>query len=148
MTRRTLSRCFHDLTHIRRTSAGQPIFSEYWITDGQCYHSAVDDLHPIPKLKYRVINETEPRPSNYSKRGFGPAEPYEQSVYWTLVNSTGYFADLQSNTGSPWSPSSDVSSDCWRQAWTSTSQLSTATQPLMWQNPRTWCDGFIVTSHT
>jgi chitinase len=43
----------------------------------------------------------EPCPPDYSKRGYGPTKPYEQSVYWTLDSSKAdkFYADLLEETG-------------------------------------------------
>jgi chitinase len=40
----------------------------------------------------------EPCPPDYSQRGYGPENPYEQSVYWTL-DPTKFYADLLDETG-------------------------------------------------
>ena len=50
-----------------------------------------------------VKNVSEPCPPDYSMRGYGPDDPYEQTVYWSLnadkVNQ--FWADLLDNTGIP-----------------------------------------------
>ncbi|KAH8800173.1 glycoside hydrolase family 18 protein [Xylogone sp. PMI_703] len=51
----------------------------------------------IDNIKW--ANHTEPCPPDYSQRGAGPDNPYVQSIYWTLTNSNGFFADLAANTG-------------------------------------------------
>ncbi|POR35152.1 Killer toxin alpha/beta [Tolypocladium paradoxum] len=57
------------------------------------------DQIPITQIK----NVSEPCPPDYSKRGEGPDNPYEQSVYWTLRGdkSDAFYADLLTNTGIP-----------------------------------------------
>jgi hypothetical protein len=48
-------------------------------------------------------NTTQPYPSDYSKRGYDPDNPYEQSIYWTLSQdiSDAFFADILNATGVP-----------------------------------------------
>jgi chitinase len=68
-------------------------------------------VHPLEReapghvqvLISKMVNENEPCPSDYSKRGYGPDNPYEQSVYWTLNpdKSDQFWADLLTNTGIP-----------------------------------------------
>ncbi|KAL9573156.1 hypothetical protein ACKAV7_002841 [Fusarium commune] len=103
--------------------------------DGKCYHECNvlgctnkrDDVQPSQELIVKTVNESEPCPPNYSKRGYGPDNPYEQTVYWTWKNSSGFFADLELNTGIPKSktkmgnydrmnscaPSAKADDDCW-----------------------------------
>lgn len=51
----------------------------------------------------KTLNESEPCPPDYSKRGYGPDNPYEQSVYWTLLpdKADKFYADLLGDTGIP-----------------------------------------------
>jgi chitinase len=46
---------------------------------------------------------TEPCPPDYSLRGYGPDDPYEQTIYWTLEpdKSYAFFADILNATGIP-----------------------------------------------
>ncbi|KAM0256174.1 hypothetical protein ACHAQJ_005153 [Trichoderma viride] len=71
--------------------------------DGGCYHTvhSGDFGPPTQDLQIKVYNESEPCPPDYSKRGYGSDDPYDQSVYWTLVNDIGFYADLESDTGIP-----------------------------------------------
>lgn len=48
----------------------------------------------------RIQNVSEPCPPDYSKRGQGPNNPYEQTVYWTLLDNQAdaFYADLMTNT--------------------------------------------------
>ncbi|KAK3940475.1 killer toxin alpha/beta [Diplogelasinospora grovesii] len=73
------------------------------------------------------VNETEPCPPDYSQRGYGPDNPYVQSIYWTLTDEDGFYGDLLSNTGIPkdkiafqnvdrgvdCAPSSQPTDQCW-----------------------------------
>ncbi|KAH8692178.1 glycoside hydrolase family 18 protein [Talaromyces proteolyticus] len=107
--------------------SGQPSYCDYCFSDGDCYHSVLEDRHPQQVLNYNIVNETEPCPPDYSKRGYGPNNPYEQSVYWTLTNSSGFYADLYTDSGIPQdktkignydrlnacAPSSKPDDDCW-----------------------------------
>ncbi|RFU75486.1 glycoside hydrolase family 18 [Trichoderma arundinaceum] len=82
---------------------------------------------PTPVLRTEIYNESEPCPPDYSKRGYGPDYPYEQSVYWAFSNETGFYADLESDTGipknktkignynrgNPCAPSSEADDSCW-----------------------------------
>ena len=77
----------------------------------------------------RMTNQTEPCPPDYSQRGYGPNNPYEQSIYWTLHDDKAdtFWGDLLSNTGIPkdkikfgqhnrgnaCAPSSQPGDDCW-----------------------------------
>ena len=77
----------------------------------------------------RMTNQTEPCPPDYSQRGYGPNNPYEQSVYWTLQDNKAdiFWGDLLSNTGIPKDkikfgqynrgnacpPSAQPGDDCW-----------------------------------
>ena len=49
------------------------------------------------------VNASEPCPPDYSKRGYGTTDPYDQSVYWSLNSdkSDQFYADLLDNTGIP-----------------------------------------------
>ncbi|KAG5790187.1 hypothetical protein H9Q69_010751 [Fusarium xylarioides] len=66
--------------------------------DGKCYHECNvlgctnkrDDVQPSQELIVKTVNESEPCPPDYSKRGYGPDNPYEQTVYWTWKNSSGF----------------------------------------------------------
>lgn len=56
----------------------------------------------------KPVNESEPCPPDYSKRGYGPSggkdnSDYEQSVYWSLNKdkSDMFYADLLNATGIP-----------------------------------------------
>ncbi|KAF2094641.1 killer toxin alpha/beta [Rhizodiscina lignyota] len=87
--------------------------------------------HPFPErvLISKMVNETEPCPPDYSKRGYGPDNPYEQSVYWSLDSdkANNFWADLLDNTGIPkdkiqfksydrgndCAPSAKPDDDCW-----------------------------------
>ena len=60
-----------------------------------------DGVGPIQVLISQVLKKDEPCPPDYSQRGYGPDNPYEQSVWWTLVNDTGFYSDLATNTGIP-----------------------------------------------
>ncbi|KAL7932039.1 glycoside hydrolase family 18 protein [Trichoderma chlorosporum] len=68
---------------------------------GDCNHyvHSGDFGPPTPVLQTKIYNETEPCPPDYSKRGYGPDDPYEQSVYWTFSNETGFYTDMESDTG-------------------------------------------------
>ncbi|CRG88879.1 hypothetical protein PISL3812_05914 [Talaromyces islandicus] len=81
--------------------SGQPSYCDYCFSEGDCYHTVLEDRHPQQVLNYNIVNETEPCPPDYSKRGYGPNDPYEQSVYWTLTNSSGFYADLYTDSGIP-----------------------------------------------
>lgn len=86
-----------------------------------------DGVGPVQVLITSVVNTTQGCPPDYSKRGYGPDNPYEQSVYWTMVNDTGFYADLATNTGIPkdktkmgnnnrgndCAPSAKANDDCW-----------------------------------
>ena len=63
----------------------------------------LDHPTPVQVLISHMVNESEPCPPDYSKRGYGPDNPYEQSVYWTLNSdkSDQFYADLLTNTGIP-----------------------------------------------
>ncbi|KAL7789818.1 hypothetical protein V8C37DRAFT_417733 [Trichoderma ceciliae] len=71
--------------------------------DDDCYHyvRSGDFGPPTQQLRIKQYNESEPCPPDYSKRGYGPDDPYDQSVYWTFSNETGFYADLESDTGIP-----------------------------------------------
>lgn len=115
--------------------------------DGECYHmvqrrepfisgpSAYDitsrDGLPPPSREpvSRMVNESEPCPPNFSKRGFSSDDGHEQSVYWTLKpdKANQFYADLLSNTGiakdkikwgnhhrgNDCAPSAKPDDDCW-----------------------------------
>src|ERR1700760_729207 len=57
------------------------------------------DTEPVT----HIVNETEPCPPDFSQRGYGPTNPYEQSIYWTMNDgkSDQFFADLYNDTGIP-----------------------------------------------
>ncbi|KAH6603443.1 glycoside hydrolase family 18 [Trichoderma cornu-damae] len=96
---------------------------------GDCYHLAHSgDFGPPTQIQNKkVYNESEPCPPDYSRRGFGPDNPYGQSVYWTFSNETGFYADMESDTGiaknktkigdynrgNPCAPSSKPGDACW-----------------------------------
>ena len=50
-----------------------------------------------------MVKKDEPCPPDFSQRGYGPDNPYEQSVWWTLNpnNADQFWADLLTNTGIP-----------------------------------------------
>jgi chitinase len=91
--------------------------------------NVLDHPAPIQVLISNMVNETEPCPPDYSKRGYGPDNPYEQSVYWSLNSdkSDQFYADLLENTGIPkdkikmdnynrgndCAPSAKPGDDCW-----------------------------------
>ncbi|EHK17714.1 glycoside hydrolase family 18 protein [Trichoderma virens Gv29-8] len=97
--------------------------------DDDCFHyvHSGDFGPPTPVLRTKVYKESEPCPPDYSKRGYGPDDPYEQSVYWTFFNETGFFTDMESDTGipknktkmgdynrgNPCAPSSKPDDPCW-----------------------------------
>ncbi|EFQ99450.1 killer toxin alpha/beta [Nannizzia gypsea CBS 118893] len=60
-------------------------------------------LYPIETPVVVTQNVSEPCPPDYSKRGEGPDNPYQQAVYWTLENSKAdkFYADLFTSTGIP-----------------------------------------------
>ncbi|PTB47685.1 glycoside hydrolase family 18 protein [Trichoderma harzianum CBS 226.95] len=106
----------------------RPSECDYCFND-DCYHyvHSGDFGPPTPVLRTKVYNESEPCPPDYSKRGYGPDDPYEQSVYWTFSNETGFYADMESDTGisknkteignynrgNPCAPSSKPDDSCW-----------------------------------
>lgn len=92
--------------------------------DGACYEEGSiskrnDDNHAFSNGKrsmierdspqseevrsFKMVNETEPCPPDYSKRGFGSDDPYESSIYWTFHDDRKdkFYADLLSETGIP-----------------------------------------------
>ncbi|KAL7945747.1 glycoside hydrolase family 18 protein [Trichoderma barbatum] len=101
---------------------------DYCFND-DCFHyvHSGDFGPPTPVLWTRVYNKSEPCPPDYSKRGYGPVDPYQQSVYWTFFNDTGFYADMESDTGiaknktkignynrgNPCAPSSKPDDSCW-----------------------------------
>jgi chitinase len=58
-----------------------------------------NNRRPIVKWE----NITQPCPPDYSGRGYGPDNPYEQTVYWTLNpdKRDAFFADILNATGIP-----------------------------------------------
>ncbi|CAK7209595.1 hypothetical protein SCUCBS95973_000493 [Sporothrix curviconia] len=103
-------------TECQRNSRGGSYCDYCFKEDGSnpCYveasysHRRRDGLdHPVPGsnrvLNVRDTNETEPCPPDYSRRGYGPDDPYEQTVYWTLRSdrADAFYADLLSATGIP-----------------------------------------------
>lgn len=56
---------------------------------------------PTQQPIIKFVKEDEPCPPDYSKRGYGPDNPYEQSVYFTWKNMSGFYADLALDTGIP-----------------------------------------------
>ncbi|KAK9415412.1 putative chitinase [Seiridium unicorne] len=71
-------------------------------------HSALQlrgDYYPgwNRKLVTSFEKKSEPCPPDYSERGYGPTNPYEQSVYWTLQDDKAddFYADLLDETGVP-----------------------------------------------
>ncbi|KAF3076301.1 hypothetical protein CFAM422_001017 [Trichoderma lentiforme] len=77
---------------------------DYCFNDN-CYHYVHSGVPlgrfgpPTPVLRTKIYNESEPCPPDYSKRGYGSDDPYMQSVYWTFSNETGFYADMESDTG-------------------------------------------------
>lgn len=56
--------------------------------------------------KHLVIswtNTSQPCPPDYSRRGYGPDNPYEQTIYWSLSadKSDKFYADILDATGVP-----------------------------------------------
>ncbi|KAF2718380.1 hypothetical protein K431DRAFT_348748 [Polychaeton citri CBS 116435] len=49
----------------------------------------------------KVANISEPCPPDYSLRGYGSIDPYEQTVYWTLMPDVAdlFYANLTNSTG-------------------------------------------------
>lgn len=54
-------------------------------------------------LNVKWENVSEPCPPDYSKRGYGPDDPYEQTIYWTLDSdkADAFYADMTNETGIP-----------------------------------------------
>jgi hypothetical protein len=76
------------------------------LESGKSFYGEMDKRDHAPPeqvLISKTVNESEPCPPDYSKRGYGPDNPYEQSVYWTLSGdkSDKFYADLFTNTGIP-----------------------------------------------
>jgi len=74
--------------------------------DGTCYsNSKRGDYNPQNNrhLITKWENTTQPCPPDYSLRGYGPDNPYEQTVYWTLESdkSDAFYADILNATGIP-----------------------------------------------
>jgi hypothetical protein len=79
------------------------------------------------ELITKQVNASEPCPPDYSKRGYGPNNPYVQSVYWKFVNESGFYADMTAKSGIPkdktkigninrgndCAPSAKPGDDCW-----------------------------------
>jgi hypothetical protein len=79
------------------------------------------------ELVTKQVNASEPCPPDYSKRGYGPNNPYVQSVYWKFVNESGFYADMTAKAGIPkdktkigridrgnnCAPSAKPGDDCW-----------------------------------
>jgi hypothetical protein len=90
-----------------------PSYCDYCFT-GKCYKECRnnicgrdpmmeerDGISPGQQLILNFVNKTEPCPPDYSMRGYGPDNPYEQTVYWTMTNETGFYADMTDDTGIP-----------------------------------------------
>lgn len=93
--------CYKTVTGLR-ARADDP-FYEYSFSDGTSSLLPRDHPHPEQVRIVKSVNESEPCPPDYSKRGFGPDNPYEQSVYWTLLDDKAdkFYADLLGDTGIP-----------------------------------------------
>lgn len=78
---------------------------EEWVHPHIQELEARGDIYPgwNKKLKTSWVNVTEPCPPDYSLRGYGPDNPYEQTVYWTLEGdkTNQFYADLLDATGIP-----------------------------------------------
>jgi len=119
--------CYKTVTGVKARDSG------FFDTNGTEYSYNSLDLrdHPHPE-QVRVAKQEkgpEPCPPDYSKRGYGPDNPYEQSVWWTLNGdkSDKFYADLLSDTGIPKDkivfsdknrgngcpPSAKKDDDCW-----------------------------------
>lgn len=82
-----------------------------------------------PVTTFVLANHTEPCPPDYSQRGYGPDNPYEQSIYWSLNadKSDSFYSDILSDTGiekknikfgntdrgNDCAPSAKPDDDCW-----------------------------------
>lgn len=75
--------------------------SQYCDSLGNCHSKREGVGHPMPTDKVAYSNQSEPCPPDYSKRGYGPNNPYEQSVYWTLNNDKvdQFYGDMLNSTG-------------------------------------------------
>lgn len=54
-------------------------------------------------LNVKWENVSEPCPPDYSKRGYGPDDPYQQTVYWNLGSdkADAFYEDILNQTGIP-----------------------------------------------
>jgi chitinase len=73
---------------------------------GSCYkNNKRGDYNPQNnrQLITSWTNVTEPCPPDYSKRGYGPDNPYEQTLYWSLQDdkADAFYADILNATGIP-----------------------------------------------
>ncbi|KAK5995000.1 Killer toxin subunits alpha/beta-like protein [Cladobotryum mycophilum] len=80
---------------------GRPSHCSYCFEQGNCYSMILIDGHLTPFLINIMVNQSEPYPPDYSKRGFGPDDPFQQTVYWTLLDEAGFYADLESSMAIP-----------------------------------------------
>jgi GH18 family chitinase len=103
-------------------------YCDYCFPTGDCYKTCPasgctsssskkrDGIGPSQVLIANNVVADEPCPPDYSKRGYGPSSPYEQTVHWTWTNSSGFFAALELDTGIPQSKTKmgddDFSNDC------------------------------------
>ena len=62
-----------------------------------------DHPHSVQVRNRKSSKQNEPCPPDYSKRGYGPDNPYEQTVWWTLLGDKAdqFYADLMGDTGIP-----------------------------------------------
>ncbi len=95
--------CYSSGTGLKRSLPAMDELSR--ISPNESSHDLVerDHPHPVQTLIVNLIQQSEPCPPDYSKRGFGPDNPYEQSVHWTLLpdKADQFYADLMTNTGIP-----------------------------------------------
>lgn len=95
--------CYKTTTGLKRSL---PAVDELLrISSNESSHHLVerDHPHPVQTLILNYMQKSEPCPPDYSKRGSGPDNPYEQSVHWTLLpeKADQFYADLMANTGVP-----------------------------------------------
>ncbi|KAK8004679.1 chitinase [Apiospora arundinis] len=72
-------------------------------TYGELWARGDSDPAMRKHLKTSFVRKQEPCPPDHSQRGYGPTNPYEQSVYWTLDDSKAdaFYAKLLEETGVP-----------------------------------------------
>lgn len=77
-----------------------PSYCDWCFTDDSCYTTKFtgDGAGQVQVPNTKFVNESEPCPPNFSKRGYGTTD---QTVYWALEDSKGFYADLYSSTGIP-----------------------------------------------